>query len=74
MNKRWVDPQSLAEFESSRMEWLGLEARPKLKLISTATASEAPIATLGQVGDEAAWRISAAKGAAASHTASPAME
>ncbi len=74
MNERWVDPQSLAEFKSSRMEWLALEARPELKLISTTTAAEATIATHRQVGDEVARRIAAAERAATSHAAPLAME
>ena len=52
------------------MKWLALNARPELKLISTATAAEATIATDRRVGDEVAWRIVTAKRAAATQAAS----
>ena len=74
MNERWFDAQPLAEIESSRMEWLALEAGPELKLISATTAAKATIATHLQVGDEVARRIAAPERAATSHAASSAME
>ena len=70
VNQRWVEVQSLTEIENRLMQWLGLNRRPQLKLIATALAAEATVATHGQVSDEVAWRIATAEGAAAAYAAS----